>query len=88
MPPGVRWRLKLEAGQGEIEIEILALTNLHSDNRHNMKECLSLTTISVPGSLQDQPPMASSWPDIIYEMRIEILTLTNLHLDMYEVLPL
>ena len=34
--------------------------------------------------LQDQPPAASKWPDIILDKRIEILTQTNLHLDNYE----
>ena len=35
-------------------------------------------------SLQYQPPAASRWPDIIFDMRIEILALTNLHLDIHE----
>ena len=35
-------------------------------------------------SLQYQPPAASRWPNIIFEMRIEILNLTNLHLHMHE----
>ena len=34
--------------------------------------------------LQDQPPAASKWPDIIFDMRIEILTLINLQLDIHE----
>ena len=33
---------------------------------------------------QDQPPAASKWPDIIFDVRIEILTLKNLQLDMHE----
>ena len=33
---------------------------------------------------QDQPPVASKWPDIIFDVRNEILTLTNLYLDMHE----
>ena len=42
-------------------------------------------------SLQYQPPAASRWPNIIFDMRIEILTITNLHLDIHSgilVLPL
>ena len=35
-------------------------------------------------SLQDQPPAASRWPDIIFDVRIEILTPKNLLLDMHE----
>ena len=34
--------------------------------------------------LQDQPPTASSVPDIIVDVRIEILTLKNLQLDIHE----
>ena len=34
--------------------------------------------------LQDEPPAASRWPDIIFDARIEILTLTNLLLDIHD----
>ena len=34
--------------------------------------------------LQDQPPAASRWPNIIFDMRIEILALKNLHIDIHE----
>ena len=34
--------------------------------------------------LQDQPPAASRWPDIIFDARIEILTLINLLLDIHD----
>jgi hypothetical protein len=34
--------------------------------------------------LQDQPPAASKWPDIIFDERNEILTITILHLDMHK----
>ena len=35
-------------------------------------------------SLQYQPPAASRWPNIIFEMRIEILNLKIIHLYMHE----
>ena len=65
----------------DIRIEILALTNIHLDIHDGI---LGVTSISVPGGLQDQPPAASRWPDIIFDARIEILTLTNLLLDIHD----
>ena len=63
-----------------MRIEILTIINLHLDI-HNGILVLPLYLYLV--SLQ-QPPAASSWPNIIFDMRIEILTLTNLHIDMHK----
>mgnify|MGYP001305190230 FL=1 len=69
----------------DMGIEILAPTNLHLDIHEGILEFdLYICIWSASRIDLQQPPVASSWPDIIFEMRIEILTLTNLHLDMNE----
>ena len=66
-------------------IEILAPTNLHLDIHEGILEFdLYICIWSASRIDLQEPPVASSWPDIIFEMRIEILTLTNLHLDIHE----
>ena len=68
-----------------MRIGILAPTNLHLNIHEGILEFdLYICIWSASRIDLQQPPVASSWPDIIFEMRIEILTLTNLHLDMNE----
>ena len=52
--------------------------------RHTWRHIGELPIYLYLASLQYQPPAASRWPDIIFDMRIEILALTNLHLDIHE----
>ena len=71
-----------------MRIEILTLTNIHLDIQQGI---LVIPLFLYLASLQDQPPAAYRWSDIIFDMRIEILTLINLHLDIQQgilVIPL
>ena len=52
--------------------------------KHTWRHIGELPLYLYLASLQYQPPAASRWPDIIFDMRIEILALTNLHLDIHE----
>ena len=65
-----------------MRIEILALKNLHLDMHKGILECYLY--ICTWASLQYQPPAASTWQDIIFDMRIDILALKNQHLHMHE----
>ena len=58
----------------------LGLSNILLDIHNGI---LELTCIYL-ASLQDQPPAASRWPDIIFDARIEILTLPNLLLGIHD----
>ena len=49
-----------------------------------MKAYIRVWSYLYLAGLQDQPPAASKWPEIIFDVRIEILTLRNLHLDIHE----
>ena len=57
-------------------------------NKHTFRNTLRHISVWPPylylAGLQDQPPVASKWLDINFDVRIEVLTLTNLHLDMHE----
>ena len=66
-----------------MRIEILTITNLHLDIHNGI---LVLTLYMYLASLQYQPPAASRWPDIIFDMRIEILALKNIPLDIHNVI--
>ena len=49
-----------------------------------MKAYCAWPPILYLAGLQDQPPVASKWPNIIFDIRIEILALINQHLDIQE----
>ena len=49
-----------------------------------MKAYCAWPPILYLAGLQDQPPVASKWPKIIFDIRIEILALINQHLDIQE----